>query len=540
MTRKRKKASVSESPNVSDEQPETSQESPKSTPTSEATSSQYTNEAQNTSQEPKHLSWLCEEHAEIVSAERLRSNNDVFAPLRDSTAQIRLLQLDTKSTIGHITASLQTWERSSLPEFNAISYVCGKALPQNAVCINGCKFYVGNNCFYALSQVCLHYPGSYVWIDAICINQQDLAEKSAQVSAMGGIYKLSLRVLACIGPSDAASDKVLRATKDINSFVQDPPEEWDEASAFRTPRLWKPPYWNPPMDESSTLELWEDFTEFERRPYFHRAWIVQELVGGKGRTTILCGQSQICWTALCTLADRLCKISESDHAPYNLVETRYADRVVYDLDELTTTSESGEFTFPRYMEQMAEKDCQDPRDRFFGTMDLVDWQRLGQTRPIPDYHITPLELAFNLLQRTVDPMLDDVFFISRSLGLHYKSQPCSDIERKRSQYNARRGYVSPLSGVHIVEQGADGRLNVGLHHADSRNTHSVPQYFDGIEHDPTFLNEHKVVQLFTGDNPSVLASVGVRAGDLLVDGHQGSYCDIVKTRRVSWWSELRC
>jgi hypothetical protein len=131
---------------------------------------------------------------------------------------------------------------------------------------------------------------------------------------MGGIYKLSLRVLACIGPSDAASDKVLRATKDVDSFVQDPPEEWYEADAYRRPRLWKPPYWNPPMDESSTIKLWGAFIEFQLRPYFHRAWIVQELSGGKGRTTILCGQSQICWTALCTLAERLWVITETDHA----------------------------------------------------------------------------------------------------------------------------------------------------------------------------------------------------------------------------------
>ena len=87
----------------------------------------------------------------------------------------------------HIAASLQIWDKSSSPAFNAMSYVCGEALLDNAIRINGSPFYIGDNCFYALRQVCLHYPGSYVWIDAICINQQDLAEKSAQVSAMGAI-----------------------------------------------------------------------------------------------------------------------------------------------------------------------------------------------------------------------------------------------------------------------------------------------------------------------------------------------------------------
>jgi hypothetical protein len=89
-----------------------------------------------------------------------------------------------------------------------------------------------------------------------------------------------MRVLACIGPSDAASDEIVRATKDLDSFVQDPLPEWDAADAYRKPHLWEPPLWepplwDPPMDESATLKLWETFTEFELRPYFNRAWIVQ-------------------------------------------------------------------------------------------------------------------------------------------------------------------------------------------------------------------------------------------------------------------------
>lgn len=202
------------------------------------------------------MPWLCEEHEEILYKERFRTNSDVFTTLRDSTGQIRLLRLDVGSTENHITASLKRWDRSSLPEFNAVSYVCGEAFPQNAVYINGHEFYVGDNCFYALSRVCLHYPGSYVWIDAICINQQDLAEKSAQVSAMGRIYRSALRVLACIEPSDAVSDEIVRATKDLDSFIQKPPPEWDKRDACRQRCLWKPPLWNPPMDESATLKFW--------------------------------------------------------------------------------------------------------------------------------------------------------------------------------------------------------------------------------------------------------------------------------------------
>lgn len=520
MTRRRKWPQVSHPPHTSDEQLETSQESTEPTLTPEAASQQHSHEEKDTTFEPEQMPWPCD-YAELVYKERVRTNNDVFPTLHDSTAQIRLLRLDAESTADHITADLETWQRSSLPVFNAISYVCGEAFPQNAVYINGHAFYVGDNCFHALGQVCLHYPGSYVWIDAICINQQDLAEKSAQVAAMGSIYRSALNVLACIGPSDAASDAIARATKDLDSFVQDPPPEWDAADAYRKPHLWAPPLWKPPMDESATLKLWETFTEFELRPYFNRAWIVQELGGGgDGRTAILCGRSRMDWAAVCALADRLWAIHESWHAPYNLSERRSTQHRIHDFDRLMRIFRGAKHPFPGYMMCMLDKDCQDPRDRFFSTVGLVDWQRFGQTQPVPDYRLTPIELAFDLLQITAIPSLYDISYIPESLGLQYSAQVLSEIEKKRtsreSQYTARRQYDLRFSGVQVVYRSADGKLSVDLHRHDEGYTDSVPSDFDGPAYDPSFLSAHNLVRLFTRGKASVLASERVRVGDVLV------------------------
>lgn len=467
-------------------------------------------------------------------AERLKTNSDIFTPLRDPTAQIRLLRLDLSSTREHIIATLHTWNKSSLPAFNAISYVCGQALPLYPVRINGGAFHIGNNCLYALSQVCLHYPGTYVWIDAICINQQNLAEKSAQVSIMGGIYRLSSRVLACIGPSDAASDEIVRVTEDVDSFVQAVRPDWLGPPARREPLLWTPPFWDPPMDESSTLKLWDIFTEFERRPYFSRAWIVQELSAGVGRTTVLCGLSRIDWKALSTLAERLSRLYTMYavwDAPYKLNGRNGTGHVIDTLRTLGTTFQSSTFPFPHYLRRMIYKNCQDPRDRFFGTLDLVDWKRFGQTRPVSDYHRTPLELSLNLLQRLVNPTLEDALLISESLGLQFSPQVLSDIERahlsRDRRYDIRRWYSFSLQAVHEIEQGADGRLVVDLDHKDPpQYVDSVPHYFDGREYESTFLAAHGLAPLFTDDKASVLASACVRAGDLLV--HTGDGCYLLR------------
>jgi predicted AAA+ superfamily ATPase len=46
-----------------------------------------------------------------------------------------------------------------------------------------------------------------IWVDALCINQQDVNEKTRQVGMMGEIYRRCSRVYIWLGPNDdAASD----------------------------------------------------------------------------------------------------------------------------------------------------------------------------------------------------------------------------------------------------------------------------------------------------------------------------------------------
>lgn len=105
----------------------------------------------------------------------------------DPKTQIRLLYLDSDSTEDNISAALDVWDKDSAPSYNAISYVCGTSPARNVITVNRQAVMVRDNCFEALQQANMHFPGSYVWVDAICINQNDLAEKSAQVAIMGEI-----------------------------------------------------------------------------------------------------------------------------------------------------------------------------------------------------------------------------------------------------------------------------------------------------------------------------------------------------------------
>jgi hypothetical protein len=60
----------------------------------------------------------------------------------------------------------------------------------------------------------------YYWIDAICINQSSMPEKSAQVSVMGHIYDKAGLVLVWLGPKDVFSDEAIDVLEIIANVSQ--------------------------------------------------------------------------------------------------------------------------------------------------------------------------------------------------------------------------------------------------------------------------------------------------------------------------------
>src|SRR6201999_2476979 len=52
-------------------------------------------------------------------------------------------------------------------------------------------------------------PGNCLWVDYLCINQPNVAEKNHQVALMGQIYREASRVIVWLGPSREADRQSL-------------------------------------------------------------------------------------------------------------------------------------------------------------------------------------------------------------------------------------------------------------------------------------------------------------------------------------------
>ena len=83
--------------------------------------------------------------------------------------------------------------------YYALSYVWGDPDKVHTIGLNGQAFQVTDNLMFFLRRE--RTVTLALWIDAICINQHDEAEKSEQIARMGEIYKNASLVYADLGPA---------------------------------------------------------------------------------------------------------------------------------------------------------------------------------------------------------------------------------------------------------------------------------------------------------------------------------------------------
>ncbi|KAJ3943109.1 uncharacterized protein N0V96_007342 [Colletotrichum fioriniae] len=158
------------------------------------------------------------------------------APLNKDRREIRLVRIRPLPD-GQVSAKNMIAldiKHASLDEpglsYAALSYVWGSTTNTTAIEIEGASFNVTLNLHAALKQLRMNAVDSWLWIDAICIKQIDLKEKSWQINAMRDIYSGAEMVYMWLGPgtqsSDAAMDFLSRTGKRLLKYL---PEDlrWD-------------------------------------------------------------------------------------------------------------------------------------------------------------------------------------------------------------------------------------------------------------------------------------------------------------------------
>ena len=345
--------------------------------------------------------------------------------LADPATQIRLLFLRSGADRETVSVDISHWTLADAPSFRAISYTWGSPDIQRTVAVDGQPWTVRQNCAHALWQTRKHFPNSYVWIDSLCIDQRNLREKAVQVDMMGDIYAKASAVLACIGPADESSEYISKALGNLDDLISDVPDDWWDG--HNIDHVWFPTT----ASENTSLELLEHWNRFCDRPYFSRVWVVQEMFGGLDRTMILCGREVLSWDQLVDLHHRMNACfnpytyeSNAGYRSSRTIGNLYRRLIAYDRDY---------YHFPAILEDSGV--CEDPRDRIYGILRLIDWERFGVPRPVPDYSISLHQLALEALKRVRDLDLGSAITIASSLGVTLDESNATEQGRPQQQDN---------------------------------------------------------------------------------------------------------
>lgn len=127
----------------------------------------------------------------------------IYQPLDGRREEIRLLTLyprlkddaTLRCTIHPAAFLSDTGETLAIPPYEGLSYVWGQPDFSSPILVNGQKLHITPSLATILSNL-RRSTARMLWVDAICINQADLAERAQQVAIMKKVYSSCVRVIA--------------------------------------------------------------------------------------------------------------------------------------------------------------------------------------------------------------------------------------------------------------------------------------------------------------------------------------------------------
>jgi hypothetical protein len=209
--------------------------------------------------------------------------------------EIRVITLLPGLRDGSIECILQSQHLNDPSlEFEALSYEWGEPDPahsKQSILIDGEPFSVRGNLWEALHHLRDQRKQRRLWIDAICINQIDLEERSHQVGLVGDIYRTAASVNVWLGHEVASSRRLFkfpyRMQKKISRFLKKWSMNFNEA-------LNREDFLCTLFEVEATRCPFSGLLDLLKRRYWTRIWIVQEFILARN-LTIYCGWDSIDW-----------------------------------------------------------------------------------------------------------------------------------------------------------------------------------------------------------------------------------------------------
>lgn len=224
-----------------------------------------------------------------------------FKPLDRRSHEIRLLEIRQAPPESDLDCDLITCSLFFPPDYDALSYCWGQGLETTNIAIGNWQIPVTKNLAAALKQL-RRIHVSRLWVDALCISQEDDQERSDQIRHICQIYTQAHTTYAWLG--DAGSDNAATGMQLLEVAAANPSpistsrsnnaHDMDVTNAHATLPI------GLTQAENSKVDVPHDISEDERadnlqlveallsREYWKRRWIVQEVAVSR-KVLFCCG-----------------------------------------------------------------------------------------------------------------------------------------------------------------------------------------------------------------------------------------------------------
>ncbi|KAF5652147.1 heterokaryon incompatibility (HET) domain protein [Fusarium sp. NRRL 25303] len=289
---------------------------------------------------------------------------------------------------------------SPILDYRALSYTWGDPARTTRILVNGewlvCACQKESEIPVPLDHQ-FTFP-TLLWVDAICINQDDPVERAQQVALMQQIYSRASSVLVWLGRATEQTVPAFRLLLGLAELSRSTPEDQKDYIAHV-------------IRDEYFKGHWLALGELLQREWWYRVWTIQEVVLGSG-IHVVCGSFVVEWSLIrkaiavfqlgCHYMDEMMEatvFSETYHYFFPLQKGAYRisviDRLKADTRQNRDTRSSKRPSVGTYLADLLDKtrdyDATDPRDKVYAIIGLLN--QSGYKSPIMvSYQITVEDL----------------------------------------------------------------------------------------------------------------------------------------------------
>lgn len=291
------------------------------------------------------------------------------------------------------------FKRFTWGEFRALSYSWDSQKYQRPIVINRRLVQVGGNleaCLRTLRnkpEYDFHQGRRKLWVDALCIDQENIPERNREVSRMKEIYSLCEDVVVWLGSSKDDSDVAMSFLNQLSREVFDPSGRMSRRGRAEDAKKMIVDLHND-MDYFSKNgeETFAPLYLLLARSYWTRCWVIQELAHTTPNTKVYCGESGTYW--YCFIDLMMCLEAGEDFFRYVFIQhlKRYgadSENLVFSyliyrflrIEEYARSDFSSKERLWELLQMARKANITDPRDKIYSLMGLMDQSLANFIRP---------------------------------------------------------------------------------------------------------------------------------------------------------------